>query len=79
MGLRLCEEQCWSKRGLVFINQFLHRKSTVKKLKIDTGLTIFILFFGISLIEAFESHHWLEAGLFLLLGAVSYWADRRKP
>lgn len=46
--------------------------------KLNTGLTIFLLFFGIALIEAIERHNWLEAALFLGLGAVSYWADKRK-
>lgn len=46
--------------------------------KMNTSITIFILFFGIALLEAFEKHNWLEAGLFLLVGGVSFWADRRK-
>ena len=46
--------------------------------KLFTSLTVFILFFGIALIEAFEKHNWLEAALFLLLGVVSVLADRRK-
>ena len=46
--------------------------------KLNTGLTIFILFFGVALIEAFEKHNWLEAALFLLLGVVSVLADRKR-
>lgn len=46
--------------------------------KLNTGLTIFILFFGVALIEAVEKHNWLEAILFLAVGAVSFWADRKK-
>jgi hypothetical protein len=46
--------------------------------KLNTGLTIFILFFGVALIEAIEKHNWLESALFLALGGVSFWADRRK-
>ncbi len=45
---------------------------------LNTCLTIFILFFGVALIEAVEKHNWLEAILFLALGALSFWADRRK-
>jgi uncharacterized membrane protein (DUF485 family) len=48
------------------------------KFRLNTSVTVFILFFGIALLEAFEKHNWLEAALFLLLGAVSLWADRRK-
>lgn len=50
----------------------------MNKLNFNAGLTIFILFFGIALIEAIEKHNWLEASIFLLLGVVSFWADKRK-
>jgi len=50
----------------------------MNKVNFNTGLTIFILFFGVALIEAIDKHNWLESFLFLLLGAVSFWADRRK-
>lgn len=39
------------------------------------NLAVFILFFGIALIEAMQKQNWLEAGLFLALGALSLWAD----
>jgi hypothetical protein len=45
---------------------------------LNSGLTVFILFFGIALIEAIERHNWLEAALFLGLGVVSFWGDKRK-
>jgi hypothetical protein len=50
----------------------------MNKFNFNTSLTIFILFFGVALIEALEKHNWLEAFLFLLLGAMSFFADRRK-
>ena len=56
-------------------SEFLER---VSMRKLNTGLTIFILFFGVALIEAFEKHNWLEAALFLLLGVVSVLADRKR-
>lgn len=46
--------------------------------KLGVNFTIFILFFGIALIEAFQKQNWLEAGLFLALGIMSLWADLRK-
>ena len=49
----------------------------MKKLTFSS-LAIFILFFGVALIEALEKHNWLEAILFLLLGAFSFWADTRR-
>jgi len=43
-----------------------------------TNLAVFIIFFGIALIEAFQKQNWLEATLFLALGIISLWADIRK-
>jgi len=40
-----------------------------------TNVAVFILFFGIALIEAFQQHNWLEAILFIVLGALSLKAD----
>lgn len=42
------------------------------------NLTVFVLFFGIALIEALQSQAWLKAGLFLALGVLSLWADFHK-
>jgi len=50
----------------------------MKESKFGTSLTIFILFFGLALVEAVKKHNWLEAALFLLLGIVSFRADTRK-
>jgi hypothetical protein len=47
-------------------------------MKLGSNMTIFILFFGIALVEAFQSHNWLLAGLFLLVGIVSLYQDRLK-
>jgi hypothetical protein len=43
-----------------------------------TNIAVFIIFFGIALIEALQKHNWLEAILFLCLGIISLWADIRK-
>jgi len=43
-----------------------------------TGIAIFIIFFGIALIEALQKGNWLEAALFVALGVVSLWADFSK-
>ena len=42
------------------------------------NLTVFIIFFGIALIEAIQKENWLEAGLFAALGILSLWADFSK-
>jgi len=41
------------------------------------NLTVFVIFFGIALIEALQKGNWLEAALFLALGVLSLWADRK--
>ena len=40
-----------------------------------TNLTVFIIFFGIALIEAIQKGDWLLAPLFLILGIMSLRAD----
>jgi hypothetical protein len=37
------------------------------------GLTVFILFFGLSLVEALWSGNWITAGLWLAAG-ITFWA-----
>jgi len=43
-----------------------------------TNLAVFIILFGIALIEAFQKQNWLEAFVFLILGAISLRADIQK-
>jgi hypothetical protein len=42
------------------------------------NVTVFILFFGIALIEAVRKDNWLEAALFAALGVMSLLADLKK-
>jgi len=39
------------------------------------NFTVFIIFFGIALIEALRNGSWLQAALFAALGVLSLWAD----
>ena len=43
-----------------------------------TNLAVFVIFFGIALTEAIQKNNWIEAALFLALGALSLWADFSK-
>ncbi|MEK7567781.1 MAG: hypothetical protein AAB513_02570 [Patescibacteria group bacterium] len=43
-----------------------------------TNVAVFIIFFGIALIEAIQKSNWLEASLFMALGILSLWADFQK-
>ena len=50
----------------------------MKNFNLGVNLAVFILFFGIALIEAFQKHNWVEALLFVLLGMIFILADNRK-
>ncbi len=39
------------------------------------NLTVFIIFFGATLFQAFQKQNWIEVVLFLTLGMLSLWAD----
>jgi len=43
-----------------------------------TNLAVFVLFFGIALLEALQKGNWLGAGLFLALGVLSLLADWKR-
>jgi membrane-associated PAP2 superfamily phosphatase len=44
----------------------------------SSGFAVFILFFGVALIEAIQKHDWLEASLFLALGVLFLVSDTRR-
>ncbi|MEK6844416.1 MAG: hypothetical protein AABX83_03235 [Nanoarchaeota archaeon] len=39
------------------------------------NFAVFIIFFGIALIEALQNNNWIEALLFFALGLLSLWVD----
>jgi len=43
-----------------------------------SNIAVFVLFFGVALIEALQKNNWLEAALFAALGVLSLWADFSK-
>lgn len=43
-----------------------------------TNLTIFILFFGIALLDAIRGGHWARILFWVAVGAFFYLADRRE-
>ncbi len=58
-------------------SKFFSYNSYMKNIKF-ANFVVFIIFFGIALIEALQKKNWLGAGLFLALGVLSLWADFRK-
>ena len=57
----------------------LLKEATVQAVKLGANVTIFLLFFGISLLDALQSHDWLKAVLWLALALVFLRADALKP
>lgn len=45
---------------------------------LQSGFTIFILFFGVSLIEALQAEVWLKAGFWLAIGIAFFVFDGRR-
>lgn len=41
-----------------------------------SGITIFLLFFGVSLLDAFWGGHWIRAGFWIAMGLVFVALDR---
>lgn len=47
----------------------------MKGMKPGTSLTIFVLFFGVAMLEAFQTHNWIKAAFWLAIGLVFLLAD----
>ena len=50
----------------------------MNKIKFDTNFTVFLLFFGIATLEAFQTTNWLKAFAWLAVGMVFLAADNLK-
>jgi hypothetical protein len=48
------------------------------RFRLGTNVAVFLLFFGISLLDALRSHDWLRAVLWLAIGLVFLRADALK-
>jgi hypothetical protein len=50
-------------------------------LRLGTNVTVFLLFFGVAALEAFQSRNWLKALFWLAIGLVFLLADnpKRRP
>jgi len=51
------------------------------KLRFGTNVAVFLLFFGVSVLEAFQTRNWLKALFWLAIGVVFLLADnlKRRP
>jgi hypothetical protein len=54
---------------------FVNTKSDMKKLRLGQGATIFFLFFGVALLEAFRSGNIQESLFWMTVGIAFFVAD----
>jgi hypothetical protein len=50
----------------------------MRGLKLGTGFTVFVLFFGVATLEAFQTRNWLKAVFWLAIGIVFFAADNQR-
>lgn len=50
----------------------------MKKLELGSSFVIFVLFFGVATLEAFQTRNWLKAAFWLVIGIVFLAADNLK-
>ena len=48
----------------------------MKKMYVGANFTVFLLFFGVALLEAFQTQNWLKAGFWVAIGVVFLVADK---
>jgi hypothetical protein len=47
--------------------------------KLGTNFAIFILFFGVAVVQAVQTQNWLMVVFWVAIGLVFLWADPKKP
>ena len=47
----------------------------MQKIRLGTNFTIFLLFFGVASLEAFQTRNWIKAAFWLAIGIVFLLAD----
>lgn len=50
----------------------------MNKLRLSTNFTVFLLFFGVAAVEAFQTRNWLKAAFWLAIGFIFFAADNIK-
>jgi hypothetical protein len=49
----------------------------MKRFRLGTNVTVFVLFFGVALLESIQSGNWLKAIFWVAIGSVFLLADRQ--
>jgi hypothetical protein len=47
----------------------------MKRLRLSTNFTVFLLFFGVAMLEAFQTRNWLKAAFWVAIAVVFLAAD----
>ena len=47
----------------------------MEKMKLGMNVTVFLLFFGVAVLEAFQTRNWAKAAFWLAIGTVFLIAD----
>jgi hypothetical protein len=47
----------------------------LKRIKLGTNFAVFLLFFGVAVLEAFQTRNWIKAAFWLAIGVVFLVAD----
>lgn len=50
----------------------------MKKIKLSTNFAVFLLFFGVAALEAFQTANWAKAAFWVAIGIVFLVADNLK-
>lgn len=50
----------------------------MKKIKLGTNFTVFLLFFGVALLEAYLTRNWIKTFVWIAIGAFFLVADNLK-
>ena len=50
----------------------------MKNMKFGTNFAIFLLFFGVAALEAFQTGNWLKTLFWMAIAIVFLWADIKK-
>jgi len=56
----------------------MHVEAIMRRLKLGTNFTVFLLFFGIATLEAFQTRNWIKAAFWLAIGIVFLLADNQR-
>ena len=56
----------------------INELSIMKRIKFGTGFAVFVLFFGIAMLEAFRTRNLLSVAFWIIMAVAYLWMDNRK-